>query len=60
MKIIARIFLCLVVKLSRLFSLEPGVFLLCLGEDEVRHDEGRHDNEDRLPDPPEGVGKTCG
>ena len=36
----------------------PVVFLLSLSEDEVGHDEGRQDDEDRLPDPPEGVGKT--
>ena len=36
----------------------PVVFLLSLSEDKVRHDEGRQDDEDRLPDPPEGVGKT--
>ena len=46
------------IKLSGLFPLEPLVLLLCLGEDEVRHDEGGEDDEDRLPDPPEGVGKT--
>ena len=48
------------VKLSGLFPLEPLVLLLCLGKDEVGHDEGREDNEDGLPDPPEGVGKTWG
>lgn len=42
----------------RAVSSEPIVLLLRLGEDEVGHDEGREDDEDRLPDPPEGVGKT--
>ena len=36
------------------------MLLLCLSEDEVGHDEWREDNEDGLPDPPEGVGKTLG
>ena len=53
-------FLSLVIELSGLFPLEPIVLLLSLGEDEVRHDEGREDDEDRLPDPPESVGKTLG
>ena len=53
-------FLGLVIKLSGLFPLKPLVLLLCLGEDEVGHDEGREDDEDGLPDPPEGVGKTLG
>ena len=51
-------FISLVVKLSGLFPLEPLVLLLCLGEDEVGHDEGREDDKDGLPDPPEGVGKA--
>ena len=38
----------------------PLVLLLCLSEDKVGHDEGGQDDEDRLPDPPEGVGKTLG
>ena len=38
----------------------PVVFLLSLSEDEVGHDEGRQDDEDGLPDPPEGVGETLG
>ena len=36
------------------------MLLLSLSEDEVGHDEGRQDDEDRLPDPPESVGKTLG
>ena len=39
-------FLSFVIKLSRLFSLEPVVLLLCFSEDEVGHDKGREDNED--------------
>ena len=38
----------------------PVVFLLSLSEDEVGHDEGRQDDEDGLPDPPESVGETLG
>ena len=38
----------------------PVVFLLCLGEDQVGEDEGRHNREEGLSDPPEGVGKTLG
>ena len=38
----------------------PVVFLLSLSEDEVGHDEGREDNADWFPDPPEGVGKPLG
>ena len=52
--------LSLVIELSGLFPLEPVVLLLSLGEDEVGHDEGRKDDEDGLPDPPESVGKTFG
>ena len=46
--------------IQRIIKSIPVVLLLSLGEDEVRHDEGREDDEDRLPDPPESVGKTLG
>ena len=46
--------------IQRIIKSLPVVFLLSLGEDEVGHDEGREDDEDRLPDPPEGVGKPLG
>ena len=36
------------------------MFLLGLGEDQVGEDEGRHNREKGLSDPPEGVGKTLG
>ena len=34
------------------------MFLLSLSEDEIRHDEGGNNNEERAPDSPEGVWET--
>ena len=36
------------------------MLLLSLSEDEVRHDEGRNNNEEGAPDSPQSVGETLG
>jgi len=47
-----------VVELAGLFPLKPVVLLLCLGEDQVGHDEGGNHSEEGLPDSPEDVWQT--
>ena len=43
---------------DRFFICLPVVFLLGLSEDQIGEDEGRSNDEERLPDPPENIGQT--
>ena len=46
------------VKLAGLLPLQPVVLLLGLSEDQIGEDEGRSNDEEGLPDPPENIGQT--